>query len=88
MKIEYDSKFLKQVKKLPKNQQAKLAFLIPLLQQNPYDSKLHTKQLNPPLQGIFSFRIDREYRALFYFTSSDSIFLTHAKHRKDIYKNF
>lgn len=86
MQIEYDKKFLKQIKRLPKKQQERLSILIPILEKNPYNPKLHIKQLNPPLQGIFSFRIDREYRVLFHFISSSIIFLTHAKHRKDIYK--
>ena len=86
MKVEYDKKFLKLVKKLPKREQLMLAKKIPLLQNDLYDSRLHTKQLSTPLEGIFSFRINREYRVLFRFLSADQIFLFSVKHRKDIYK--
>jgi mRNA-degrading endonuclease RelE of RelBE toxin-antitoxin system len=86
MKLVFDQKFVKEVKKLPSNQQSKLVKLLDILVENPFDSRLHTKQLSPPLQGLFSFRINREYRTLFRFLDADSIFLTHVKHRKDIYR--
>lgn len=86
MKLVYDQKFVKEVKKLPKNQQLKLAKLLEILAENPFNTSLHTKQLSPPLQGLFSFCVSREYRTLFRFLDADSIFLTHVKHRKDIYR--
>lgn len=86
MKLVFDKKFLKQAQKLPLAQQKKLATLLETLADNPFSSKLHTKQLSTPLQGVFSFRINREYRVLFRFMDADTIFLTHVKHRKDIYR--
>ena len=86
MKLVFDRHFIKQVKKLPKTQQKKLSVLLIVLQNNPFHSKLHTKQLSTPLQGLFSFRINREYRVLFRFIDEETIFLTSVKHRKDIYR--
>jgi len=86
MDVRYDSSFVKSVKKLPKDIQRALAKKILYLQDNPFDSRLHTKQLSTPLEGIFSFRINREYRVLFRFDSPTAVFLLSTKHRKDVYR--
>lgn len=86
MEVRYDNSFLKEVKKLPNNIQLVLAKKILYLQDNPFDNRLHTKQLSTPLEGIYSFRINREYRVLFRFESATVIFLISSKHRKDIYR--
>ena len=82
----FDKKFLKDVRKIPIKQQHKLATLLEEVTINPFASKLHTKQLSTPLQGLYSFRINREYRVLFRFLDEETVFLTHVKHRKDIYR--
>lgn len=38
-----------------------------LLSKNPTHPSLHLELLEPKQQGIYSFRIDRKYRALFFF---------------------
>jgi len=86
MQVTYDKTFLKSVQKIPAAQQRILARKLELLQQNPYDSRLHTKALSTPLTGIYSFRITREYRVLFRFIDPEIIFLVTAKHRKDVYR--
>jgi mRNA-degrading endonuclease RelE of RelBE toxin-antitoxin system len=86
MIIEYDRAFLKEAKKLPFTQQKLLVKKFALLSGNPFDSHLHTKQLSTPLEGIFSFRISREYRALFRFVDAEHIFVFSVKHRKDVYR--
>ena len=78
--------FLKQVQDLPIAQQRKRARLITVFQDNPYDPRLHTKKLGPPLEVQFSFRITRDWRVVFRFTSDTEIFITRVKHRKDIYR--
>lgn len=47
------------------------------------DSRLHTKRIKE-LKGVYSFRITRRYRVLFYFRNDDAIFFS-IGHRKDIY---
>lgn len=86
MEVTYDKNFLKEVKKIPRQQQILLAKKIQLLSDDPFDGRLHTKPLSSPLEGIFSFRITRDYRVLFRFISTESIFLFSVKHRKDIYR--
>ena len=49
-------------KDIPIVPEDKLAELIEILQNDPFDSLLHTKPLSAPLQGLFSFRITRDYR--------------------------
>jgi mRNA-degrading endonuclease RelE of RelBE toxin-antitoxin system len=55
-----------------------------IFKQNWLDPRLHTKRIKE-LPGVYSFRITRRYRALFYFRNNDVIFFK-IGHRKDIYK--
>ena len=48
------------------------------------DSRLHSKRIKE-LKGVFSFRITRRYRFLFYFINKEAIFFS-IGHRKDIYE--
>lgn len=48
------------------------------------DPRLHGKRLKE-LKGVFSFRITRRYRVLFYFRNKEAIFFS-IGHRKDIYE--
>jgi mRNA-degrading endonuclease RelE of RelBE toxin-antitoxin system len=86
IRVGYDPLFLKQVKRLPLAQQEKLSHLLALLRANPYDPRLHTKKLGPPLEGQFAFRITRDWRVVFRFLSNEELFITRVKHRKDIYR--
>jgi mRNA-degrading endonuclease RelE of RelBE toxin-antitoxin system len=49
------------------------------------DPRLHIKKLRD-FDGVFSFRITRRYRVLFYFQNADTVILFDIDHRKDIYK--
>ena len=85
MHLVYHSDFLKRAKHLPVMQQRKLAKLLVVLAKNPYDSQLHTKHLSPPMEGLLSFRITRDWRVSFQFLDAETIFLVDVAHRKDIY---
>ncbi len=54
-----------------------------IFKKNWLDPRLHTKR-NKELPGVFSFRITRRYRALFYFRDDKAVFFA-IGHRKDIY---
>ncbi|MBI2450012.1 MAG: type II toxin-antitoxin system mRNA interferase toxin, RelE/StbE family [Candidatus Nealsonbacteria bacterium] len=84
--IVYTDSFLKSSGKLPKEQQNKLSKLLEILQHNPFHSKLRTKSLTGPLAGFYSFRITRDWRAIFHFLNPDKIKLIGIGHRKDIYR--
>ena len=68
--------------------QKELANRIVLLQENPYNSRLHTKHLTAALAGFLSFRVSREYRVVFRFLDPGTIQLLRAADRKDIYRHF
>jgi len=55
-----------------------------IFQKNWLDPRFHTKRIKE-LKGVYSFRITRRYRVLFYFRNEDAIFFS-IGHRKDIYK--
>lgn len=84
--VFYDHSFLKDVRRLPNEAQRRLGELIELLQHDPFDPRLHTKALSAPLQGLFSFRISRDYRVGFKFRAPHAIQLLAADLRSRIYK--
>ena len=55
-----------------------------IFKQNWLDSRLHTKIIKE-LPGVYSFRVTRRYRIIFYFRNDDAIFFK-IGHRKDIYE--
>jgi len=48
------------------------------------DSRLHVKRIKE-FAGVYSFRITRRYRVLFYFKDSGAVFFK-IGHRKDVYE--
>lgn len=84
--IIYDRDFIKDVRRLPKELQSKLAELLEVIQKDPFNPQLHTKPLSAPLQGMFSFRITRDYRVGFKFHTVRAIQLLAAGRRDKIYK--
>ncbi len=49
------------------------------------DPRLHIKKLHG-LDGVYSFRVTRSYRALFYFDADGNIILFEIDNRKDVYR--
>jgi len=84
--VVYHARFLKETRTLPKSQQKKLARLIELLADDPYDARLHTKHLSGELIGVLSFRVTRDWRVLFCFLDEETIKLLAVGHRSDIYE--
>ena len=84
--IIYGDGFLRDVRKLPNSIQEKLAELLVILQVNTFDPLLHAKPLGPPLRGVYSFRITRDWRVGFVFKDHHIIKLLVADHRSKIYK--
>lgn len=86
LQVVIGAQFARDVRELPFSIQAHLAERIEILSDNPFDTRLHTKPLSGSLQGLFSFRIGRDHRALFRFVDTTSLFLARVAHRKDIYR--
>jgi len=71
--------------RLPQDIQHLFAAQEIILKVNWRDPRLHLKKLGgKPV--MFSFRITRAYRAIFYLRASDEITLFAVGHRKDIYR--
>ena len=85
-RLVYHRDFVKRAQRLPDTQQRKLARLLVLLTEDPHSAQLHGKRLSPPLMGLFSFRISRDWRVVFQFFDEETILLVDVAHRKDIYR--
>ncbi|HEC30592.1 MAG TPA: hypothetical protein ENI66_01085 [Candidatus Yonathbacteria bacterium] len=77
--------FVTHFKKLPISAKKKTDSLVGLLGIDYRDSRLHTKKLHGD-NDLYSFRVGRDYRVIFYFLSGNRIYLLDIQHRKDIYK--
>lgn len=78
---EFENGFKKlnpEIKKLLLKQEA-------IFVKNWLDPRLHTKRIKE-ITGVYSFRITRRYRALFYFRKEEAVFFA-IGHRKDIYED-
>ncbi len=79
--------YKKSVASLPRKDQISISHQEKLLEDNIFNTKLHTKKL----QGfqndrVFSFRITRTYRGIFHLSGQDVVLFA-IGHRKDIYKS-
>jgi len=84
MIVRKTENFLKSLEKLPAEIQDIYEKHEEIFSDNWLDSRLHCKHLKE-LNGVFSFRITRRYRVLFYFRNREAIFFS-IGHRKDIYE--
>lgn len=76
--------FEKDFEKLPSNVRKIFNNQEKIFKNNWLDPRLHTKRMKE-LKGVYSFRITRRYRTLFYFSEKNAVFFT-IGHRKDIYR--
>jgi len=76
--------FIGEFKKLPSEIKRIYLKNEEIFQKNWLDPRLHTKRIKE-LKGVYSFRITRRYRVLFYFRDGEAIFFS-IGHRKDVYK--
>ncbi len=84
MTIVKTEDFQKQLKKLPHKINKLTLEQIRRFRAYPRDARLHIKKLTD-LDGAYSFRITRAYRALFYFDRNGDAILFAIGHRKEIY---
>ncbi|MEK7068768.1 MAG: hypothetical protein AAB947_00105 [Patescibacteria group bacterium] len=78
--------FERALAKLPAQIREQCEAQVVILKNDWRDTRLHIKKLREPYKGIYSFRIMRGYRALFYFDTASNIIIFDADHRKDIYR--
>lgn len=85
MQVVRTAEFEKSIGKLPPNIQRLCRAQEERLVTDWRDPRLHLKKLNLP-EAIYSFRVTRSYRALFYFDAGGDIILFDIDNRKDIYR--
>ena len=85
MKIFYTKKFEREYKKLNREIKLKIESREIILRKNPFTSSLKTHKLSGELEDFWSFSIDFNYRIVFEFIDSDTIFF-HSVGNHDIYK--
>lgn len=84
MKIRKTEDFIKKFEKLPFKIKKLFRKQENIFKRNWLDPRLHTKRIKE-LSGVYSFRITRRYRVLFYFRDDEAIFFS-IGHRKEVYK--
>ena len=84
MVIRKTDDFLQDVQRLPTGIQKLLDKQEDIFRANWLDPRLHTKRMRE-LSGVYSFRITRRYRALFYWKGEEAVFFS-IGHRKDVYR--
>lgn len=67
--------FIKEFKKLPTEIKKLYQKNEEIFRKNWLDPRLHIKRIEE-LKGVYSFRITRRYRVLFYFRNEDAIFFS------------
>lgn len=85
MVIHKTKDFIAGFKKLPKRIKKFYQEKEKIFKKNWLDPRLHIKRIKE-LKGVYSFRITRRYRALFYFRNEEAIFFS-IGHRKDVYRS-
>ena len=73
MKIYYSSKFAKEYKRLPKKIKLLAEKKELVFRKNPHETSLKTHKLKGRLKNYFAFSINREYRIIFEFRDTNTI---------------
>jgi mRNA-degrading endonuclease RelE of RelBE toxin-antitoxin system len=85
MRVIKTDDFEKHLKRLPSATKRSFINQLERFTSNPRHPSLQTKKLKD-LEGVYSFRIGRSHRALFFFEDTKTIVLFAIGHRKDIYR--
>ena len=81
MEIEYADEFVKRFTRLPVTIKKRAIKQEKLFRENPLYPSLHTEKLKPKKREVWSFRVDRQYRIIFRYTTDNTvIFLTVGEH--------
>lgn len=72
--VETTEAFDKLFEKLPRLIQKKALKQERLFRQNPFHPSLKTEKLEPKIKNYWSLRVDKNYRVIFRFKDSNSVF--------------
>lgn len=86
VEIVYTQSFLRDAQRLPRDVRKRLQEQVEHFRVNPLDPRLHAKALHGRLEGYSSFRITRNYRALYRRNGQTVYILLAVDDRKDIYR--
>jgi mRNA-degrading endonuclease RelE of RelBE toxin-antitoxin system len=84
MVIHKTRDFINEFEKLPSETKRLYRKQEVIFKANWLDPRLHIKRIKE-LRGVYSFRITRRYRVLFYFQDTNAVFFS-VGHRRDIYR--
>ena len=84
MKIIRTEDFARSLLELPVEIQRLYSAQEKRFKENWRDPRLHIKKVRG-LTGVFSFRVTRRYRVLFYFQNAESVIVFEIDHRKNVY---
>lgn len=85
--IQYDSKFVKQLNKLPSSIQQLALKKEKIFKSNPLTPSLKSHKLSGNMKGLYAFSVNYEYRIIFYFVNKQNnevVFLKIGTH--EVYK--
>lgn len=85
METIHTDDFSKHLQKLPQATRRSFISQERKFCSNPRHPSLHTKKLKD-LDGVYSLRVGRSHRALFFFENADMVVFFAIGHRKDIYR--
>ena len=86
LEIFYTAEFKERYNMLPAVIQKKAEKQEKIFRQNHFHPSLHTEKLEPKGKEVWSFRIDKEYRILFKFSSPNKAILYTCGHHNWIYR--
>jgi len=72
-KIEYSSRFLRSLSKLPVDLQRRVKEQEYIFKDNVFDVRLKTHKLHGPRAGEWAYSVDYEYRIVFAFRDGDEV---------------
>ena len=86
VEVIFGNDFIKSVGLLPQQAHKKLSVSLGFLQQSIFHPLLHAKKLEGALDGVYAFRLSRDWRVIFELIDRDVVRLLRVKHRKDAYR--
>ena len=85
VKIEYSTKFLRSLKKLPFHIQNKAQEKEFIFQDNPFDPRMHTHKLHGKDREHWAYSIDNNYCIKFAFLDDDDILYLDVGTHEEVY---
>jgi len=87
MDIELSSHFLRQAKRLSRDEKIKLSERTEWFKVDPYDSRLKTHVLAGKLKGIFSFSVTHSKRVAFAWVDKNTVLFLSVGSHGEVYRN-